>query len=151
MENQYDPEVISRISAIEFRNMLGQFYALSHSIKKSFTKMIFKRYKIDMPDKKSMNAEDLKVEVKNLYKNLIHLSRDWHHDLRPQIKKAFMKNKEVTDPAEIRQLIEKGQYVCREIVATYRLKKYRALKRRYYSDDENSHLNKIFKSFGTQS
>lgn len=91
----------------------------------------------------------LRFEVKDLYKKLIYLGRDWHYDLKPQIKSAFMKNKNVTDPKEIRELIEKGEYVSREIVATYRLKKYRALKRRYYSEDENQHLQDIFKSFNS--
>lgn len=98
---------------------------------------------------KSLDPQALKTEVKNLYKTLIYISRDWHHDLRPQIKNAFVKNKDVTDPVEIRKLIERGEYVGREITATYRLKKYRALKRRYYSDNDNQHLQDIFKSFSS--
>lgn len=98
---------------------------------------------------KSLDPQALKTEVKNLYKTLIYISRDWHHDLRPQIKNAFVKNKDVTDPVEIRKLIERGEYVSREITATYRLKKYRALKRRYYSDNDNQHLQDIFKSFSS--
>lgn len=91
--------------------------------------------------------DNIRTEVIGLYKNLIYLSREWPTDLRPQIKNAFMKNKHVTDPEEIRKLIARGEYVCREIIATYHLRKYRAMKRRYYSDDENKHLQEIFKSF----
>lgn len=98
---------------------------------------------------KDQSSTDLRKEVIALYKNLIYLSRDWHIDLRPQIKNAFMKNKDVVDAEEIRKLIGRGEYVCREIIATYNLRKYRAMKRRYYSDGENKHLEDLFKSFST--
>lgn len=84
------------------------------------------------------NNDNLKSEVVGLYKNLIYLSREWHTDLKPQIKSAFMKNRDVTDPQEIRKLIDRGEYVCREIAATYSLKKYRAMKRRYYLEEEEN-------------
>lgn len=94
-------------------------------------------------------SSNLKSEVINLYKNLIYLSREWPTDLKPQIKNAFMKNKNVTDPEEIRKLIGRGEYVSREITATYHLRKYRAMKRRYYNDTENKHLQEIVKSFNS--
>lgn len=105
-----------------------------------------KRPKNDIASRET-ELRSLKSEVINLYKNLIYLSREWPTDLRPQIKSAFMKNKDKTDAEEIRSLIGRGEYVCREIVATYHLRKYRAMKRRYYSDEDNKHLEKIFKSF----
>ena len=45
-----------------------------------------------------------------------------------------MKNKDVTDPKEIKKLIARGKYISKEIEALYSLKKYRTLKRRYYDD-----------------
>ena len=45
-----------------------------------------------------------------------------------------MKNKEVTDPEQIQMLIARGEFVKKEIEALYMLKKYRTLKRRYYSE-----------------
>lgn len=105
-----------------------------------------KRPKNDIASRET-ELRSLKSEVINLYKNLIYLSREWPTDLRPQIKSAFMKNKDKTDAEEIRSLIGRGEYVCREIVATYHLRKYRAMKRRYYSDEDNKHLEEIFKSF----
>lgn len=91
--------------------------------------------------------KELRNEVIGLYKNLIYLSREWPTDLRPQIRKAFQKNRDVTDPEEIKKLVARGEYVCREITATYHLRKYRAMKRRYYNEDENLHLQELFKSF----
>lgn len=90
--------------------------------------------------------QDLKKDVVNLYKNLIYLSREWPTDLRPKIKQAFLKNRDVQDPVEIRKLIERGEYVSREITATYHLRKYRAMKRRYYSDTREKELEDMFKS-----
>lgn len=78
-----------------------------------------------------VDRQATKSEVKNLYKNLLYLSRDWHYDLKPQLREAFKKNKDIQNPEEIRKLIEKGEYISREIIATYQLKKYRTLKRRY--------------------
>lgn len=97
----------------------------------------------------TIEPKPLKSEVLNLYKNLIYLSKEWPTDLRPQIKDAFMKNRDKTDAEEIRALIGRGEYVCKEIIATYHLRKYRAMKRRYYSDGDNKHLEKLFKSFNT--
>lgn len=94
------------------------------------------------------DVSSLKKEVVNLYKNLIYLSREWPTDLRPQIRKAFIKNRDIKDPEEIRKLIARGEYVCREITATYHLRKYRAMKRRYYSDDREKELDEMFKSIG---
>lgn len=98
----------------------------------------------------STKGSNIKSDVINLYKNLIYLSRDWHTDLKPQIKRAFIKNKDVKDVEEIKKLIAKGEYVCREITATYHLKKYRTMKRRYYSEDDESRtkeLQEMFKNF----
>lgn len=92
------------------------------------------------------SSTELKIQVKDLYKNLIYLSRDWHYNLKPQIKEAFMKNKSITDPNEIKELIAKGEYVSREIIATYRLKKYRTLKRRYESEESEKHLEDLCKN-----
>ena len=83
----------------------------------------------------------------NLYKNMLYLSREWPTDLRPQIRNAFIKNKDVSDPNEIRKLIDRGEYVSREIIATYHLRKYRAMKRRYYSEDREKQMEEMFKTF----
>ena len=48
------------------------------------------------------------------------------------MKNAFLRNKSVTDPQAIKELIGKAEYVLKEVDALYKLKKYRTLKRRYY-------------------
>lgn len=56
---------------------------------------------------------------------------------RKRCYNAFKKNKDVKDPKEIEMLIQRGDFVVRELNALYYLKKYRTLKRRYYSSEED--------------
>lgn len=66
---------------------------------------------------------------------LLHLGKDYpqgYDFFRSRLKKAFMNNRQVTDPEEIEKLLQKGQYIIKELEALYMLKKYRTLKRRYY-------------------
>lgn len=46
-----------------------------------------------------------------------------------------MKNKDVSDPEVIEKMIGHGEFVVKEIEALYMLKKYRTLKRRYYTEN----------------
>ncbi len=63
---------------------------------------------------------------------------------RDRCYKAFDKNRNETDPQKIEEMIKKGEYVIKEIEALYMLKKYRTLKRRYYSEDnDNNNNNKV--------
>jgi hypothetical protein len=57
---------------------------------------------------------------------------------REKLKKAFMKNKDVTDPKQIEVLIARGEYIVKELEALYMLRKYRTLKRRYYSEEDKT-------------
>ena len=49
-----------------------------------------------------------------------------------RIHDAFMRNKGLTDPEEIQQCLEKGDYIVKELEALYMLRKYRTIKNRYY-------------------
>lgn len=49
-----------------------------------------------------------------------------------------MKNRDVTDPEKIEELIARGNYVVKEIETLYMLRKYRTLKKRYYSEEDSS-------------
>lgn len=51
---------------------------------------------------------------------------------REKCYKAFLRHKHESDPDKIRELLDRGHYVVREIEALYKLKKYRTLKKRYY-------------------
>uniref|UniRef100_A0A0V0G9C0 Putative growth hormone-inducible soluble protein n=1 Tax=Triatoma dimidiata TaxID=72491 RepID=A0A0V0G9C0_TRIDM len=79
-----------------------------------------------------------RAKVIDLYKTLLHLGKDYPQGFdyfRSRLKKAFLKNKDVTDPERIQKMIAHGEFVKKEIEALYMLKKYRTLKRRYNDDD----------------
>ena len=49
-----------------------------------------------------------------------------------RIHDAFMRNKDLSDPEQIQQCLEKGDYIAKELEALYMLRKYRTMKSRYY-------------------
>ncbi len=51
---------------------------------------------------------------------------------KPRLHKAFKSQAHLQDEHQIRQGIERAQYVKKEIEALYYLKKYRTMKRNYY-------------------
>ncbi|XP_064276861.1 electron transfer flavoprotein regulatory factor 1 isoform X1 [Passer domesticus] len=70
---------------------------------------------------------------------LLYLGREYPKGadyFRSRLKAAFLKNKDETDPEKIKQLIARGEFVIKELEALYFLRKYRAMKQRYYSDDK---------------
>lgn len=84
-------------------------------------------------------ANPLRREVIRLYKNLLYLGREYPRGstyFRERLKAAFMKNKDEMDPEKIKKLVAKGDFVIKELEALYFLRKYRAMKRRYYDDPE---------------
>ena len=84
-------------------------------------------------------AASQRSKVIQLYKQLIYMGREYPKDpelFRQRVKNNFLKNKDVTDPEEIKQLLNRGEYIVKEIEALYMLRKYRTLKRRYYDTDE---------------
>ncbi|XP_053107414.1 electron transfer flavoprotein regulatory factor 1 [Hemicordylus capensis] len=83
-------------------------------------------------------ANPLRYEVLNLYKNLLYLGKEYPKGadyFRARLKAAFLKNKDERDPEKIKQLISRGEFVMKELEALYFLRKYRALKQRYYEDN----------------
>lgn len=77
----------------------------------------------------------LRPKVIQLYKTLLYLGKEYPMGadyFRTKLKAVFRKNKDIKDPAEIEKLIQRGNYVVKEIEALYMLRKYRTLKRRYY-------------------
>ncbi|XP_024150450.1 LYR motif-containing protein 5A isoform X2 [Oryzias melastigma] len=84
-------------------------------------------------------ANPLRGEVFRLYKNLLYLGREYPKGaayFRERLKSAFMKNKDVKDPEKIKALVAKGDFVIKELQALYYLRKYRAMKKRYYESEE---------------
>lgn len=73
--------------------------------------------------------------VVDLYKRLIYLGKAYPDpNFRKKLHDAFMKNSKETDARKIKQCIKKGEFVAKELEALYSLKKYRAMKSRYYKD-----------------
>jgi hypothetical protein len=58
---------------------------------------------------------------------------------KTRLRKAFRKNIAIQDPIEIQKLIDRGEFVIKEIDALYKLRKYRHLKKSYY--EENNEKN----------
>lgn len=86
-----------------------------------------------------------KSKVINIYKTLLYLGRDYpegYDFFRKRLKKAFMRNADVTEAQQIELLIKRGEYVIKELEALYMLRKYRTLKKRYYSEENDSVLLK---------
>ncbi|KAG5845764.1 LYR motif-containing protein 5A [Anguilla rostrata] len=84
-------------------------------------------------------ANQLRGEVVKLYKSLLFLGREYPKGanyFRDRLKTAFMKNRDETDPEKIKQMIARGEFVIKELEALYYLRKYRALKKRYYETNE---------------
>ncbi|CAI5786487.1 electron transfer flavoprotein regulatory factor 1 [Podarcis muralis] len=80
----------------------------------------------------------LRYEVLNLYKNLLYLGKEYPKGadyFRTRLKAAFLKNKDVKEPEKIKELLARGEFVMKELEALYFLRKYRALKQRYYEED----------------
>lgn len=70
---------------------------------------------------------------------LLYLGREYPQGsayFRERLKSAFMKNKDVTDPEKIKNLVARGEFVIKEIEALYFLRKYRAMKKRYYEPEK---------------
>ena len=90
-----------------------------------------------------MTQSATKTRVIQLYKQLIYLGREYPKDpdiMTRKIHDVFMRNAGERDPEKIDELINKGNYIVKELEALYYLRKYRTLKRRYY-DTEESHVS----------
>lgn len=82
--------------------------------------------------------DKLRYAVKNLYKNLVFMGKDYPLGatyFRDKCHNAFMKNRNIEDPKEIEMLIKRGEYIMKELEAMYMLRKYRSLRQKYYKDE----------------
>ncbi|KAI5857040.1 hypothetical protein BZA05DRAFT_387069 [Tricharina praecox] len=81
-----------------------------------------------------MTASQLRTQVKRIYKDLLYLGRDYplgYAYFQPRLHGAFMSQAGLQDEQQIRDGIERAEFVKREIEALYYLKKYRAMRERY--------------------
>ena len=92
----------------------------------------------------------LRRSVIGLYKELQYMGRDYPAGaeyFQMRCKQAFLKNAHVRDPEQIEMLLERGKFVQREIEALYRLRKYRAMRARYYDKDELERQNRRIEEY----
>ena len=71
------------------------------------------------------------------FPQLLYLGRSYpkgYAYFRAKCKAAFLSNRDAR-PDEVPALIARGEFVIREIEALYMLRKYRTLKKRYYSEE----------------
>ncbi|ODV73604.1 electron transfer flavoprotein regulatory factor 1 CYBJADRAFT_167636 [Cyberlindnera jadinii NRRL Y-1542] len=74
--------------------------------------------------------------VRDLYKRLIYIAREYPQGIdyiRPKLKAGFQRNRALTDTEAVDQALEKGEYIYKEIETLIFLRRYREMKRRYYS------------------
>lgn len=76
-----------------------------------------------------------------ILQQLLYLGRDYPQGaayFRGRLKSAFMKNKDEMDPEKIQKLVARGDFVIKELEALYFLRKYRAMKKRYFDPEKKS-------------
>ena len=82
---------------------------------------------------------------------LIFMGREYpkgEQFFRERCHAAFLKNKDVSDPDEIKKLIARGEYVIKELEALYKLRKYRSMRKKYYGHETYEEiLLKNFKEY----
>lgn len=69
-----------------------------------------------------------------------HLGKDYAggpEKFRQKCHDAFLKNSQETDPKKIEVMIRRGEYMIREMEALNTIKKFRAMKQRYYDKDKD--------------
>lgn len=75
--------------------------------------------------------------VRDLYKRFLHVGKEYPKGLsyvREKAKTAIFNNRDLKEEVEIKRAVAKGRYWVRELEAVIKLKKYRTMKNRYYSD-----------------
>ncbi|KIY66545.1 hypothetical protein CYLTODRAFT_377591 [Cylindrobasidium torrendii FP15055 ss-10] len=73
-----------------------------------------------------------------LYRELYAMGKDYPdpaYDFRGVVRRMFEKNRHLTEPEEIENALKFGEYIKKETLALYSLKKYRHLKRMYPNNE----------------
>ncbi|KXN88479.1 LYR motif-containing protein 5 [Leucoagaricus sp. SymC.cos] len=81
-----------------------------------------------------MASNITRLRVLALYRELRQLGRDYpdpSYDFNGRVRRLFEKNKNLTDKEEIEKALRMGEYIKKETLALYSLRKYRHLKRMY--------------------
>ncbi|KAH6913308.1 hypothetical protein BKA70DRAFT_1262427 [Coprinopsis sp. MPI-PUGE-AT-0042] len=81
-----------------------------------------------------MASKETRLRALALYKELHRLGRDYpdpSYDFHGKIRRMFEKNKDLNDREQIENALKLGEYIKKETMALYSLRKYRHLKRMY--------------------
>ncbi|TFK40045.1 hypothetical protein BDQ12DRAFT_680258 [Crucibulum laeve] len=81
-----------------------------------------------------MASNSTRLRALALYKELHRLGREYPdpaYDFHGRIRRLYEKNKDLTDKDEIEKALKLGEYIKKETLALYSLRKYRHLKRMY--------------------
>ncbi|KAK9237957.1 hypothetical protein V1525DRAFT_376007 [Lipomyces kononenkoae] len=81
----------------------------------------------------------LRYKVIRQFKQLLLMGREYprgYRYFRDNLHAGFKKNAGLTDVKEIEQKLKFAEHIEREIAALYSLRKYRAMKQRYYDGDQ---------------
>merc|ERR1711917_102812 len=79
-------------------------------------------------------ASIARYRVLNQHKNMLWLGHDWHQGYdryQKSLSGAFRANKGLESPEAIEAKLAHAEFVEREIIALYKLKRYRGMRRRY--------------------
>ncbi|CDW56307.1 LYR motif containing protein 5 [Trichuris trichiura] len=82
-------------------------------------------------------SKELRYQVVQLYKQLMYMARDYPSGedyFKQKLRLAFRNKKGITDETQIREALKHGNFVKKELETLYYLKKYRAMKKRYYNN-----------------
>ncbi|PFH52895.1 hypothetical protein AMATHDRAFT_73735 [Amanita thiersii Skay4041] len=83
-----------------------------------------------------MAANSTRIRALSLYKDLLRLGKDYpdpSYDYHGRIRRMFENNRHLTNEDDIEKALRLGDYIRKETVALYSLRKYRHLKRMYPS------------------
>ncbi|KAF8240717.1 hypothetical protein L208DRAFT_1231349 [Tricholoma matsutake] len=81
-----------------------------------------------------MAGNSTRLRALSLYKELYRLRKDYpdpSYDFHGRIRRLYEKNRNLTDPEEIEKALRLGNYIKKETLALYSLRKYRHLKKMY--------------------
>ncbi|GAA6060362.1 hypothetical protein JCM10212_004546 [Sporobolomyces blumeae] len=88
--------------------------------------------------KGSPRAPELRFQARRLYKELFYLAKEYpdpNYPIHAKLHSCFLAHVGA-DRAKLEQGIHKAEFIKKELEALYSLKKYRAMKGRYYKDEQ---------------
>ncbi|KAK7206240.1 ghiso-like protein [Myxozyma melibiosi] len=85
-----------------------------------------------------MQSNQLRYRVIRQYKQLLFMGREYprgYQFFRDKLHSGFMKNRDLVDASQIEEKLRFAEFIEKEIAALYHVRKYRSMKRQYYSEE----------------